>query len=54
MPVEKSKRNELIMRLWNEGKSNQEILTSLKGVSTKTEGLSNWNSLGEISRAYFR
>ena len=30
MPVEKSKRNKLIEKLWLEGKSNREILTRLK------------------------
>ena len=33
--TEKPKRNALIIRLWNEGKSNQEILTTLKRAGYK-------------------
>jgi len=35
MPVAKEKRNALIVRLWNEGKSNQQILTALKKAGHK-------------------
>jgi hypothetical protein len=49
MPLPKGKRNALIIRLWNEGKSNQEILTCLKRAGYK--GLADTHSLsGVVSR----
>lgn len=49
MPQPKEKRNALIIRLWNEGKTNQEILTSLKRAGYKD--LVDTHSLsGVISR----
>jgi hypothetical protein len=49
MALAKGKRNALIVKLWNEGKGNQEILTRLKRAGYKD--LANTHSLsGVISR----
>jgi len=49
MPQAKEKRNALIIRLWNKGKSNTEILTALK--KARYKGLTDTHSLsGVISR----
>lgn len=49
MPKPKARRNALIIRLWNQGKGNQEILTTLRRAGHKD--LADLHSLsGTISR----
>jgi len=49
MPQPKEQRNALIIKLWNQGKSNQEILTGLKRAGHKD--IADTHSLsGTISR----